>query len=99
MVFPVGKELFFGCVRKGQMAEVMKECRKPNDLSPGHKRFRIRKDLNRTVSVPFMSDDVEDAASELHDAERMLEPPMCRSWIDEVRQRKLVNVPKPLERP
>jgi hypothetical protein len=99
MVFPVGKELLFGCVRKGQVSEVVEECREPNYLSPCHQGFGIGEDVDGAISIAFVSDDVEDAAGEFHDSERVLESPMCRSWVDEVCQRKLVNVAKPLKRP
>jgi hypothetical protein len=99
MVFAVWQQLFLGCVRKRQMAEIMKESREPNDLSPCDKRLGIRKDVDRAISIPFVSDDVEDAAGEFHDSEGVLEAAMRRAWVDEVCQRKLVNVAKALEWP
>src|SRR5437016_5325824 len=98
MVFPVRKELLFGCVRKRQVTEVVEERRKANDLSPCRKRFGIGKDIERAIAIAFVSDDVEHAAGEFHDSERVLEPAMRCSWIDQVCQRKLVNVAKPLKR-
>lgn len=50
------------------------------------------------MAIALVGDDVEDAPGQLHDAEGMLEAAMCRSGIDEVGERELVNVPKTLER-
>jgi hypothetical protein len=43
-------------------------------------------------------DDVVDAAGEVHDSERVLEPLVRRAGIDKVREGELVDVAEPLER-
>jgi alkanesulfonate monooxygenase SsuD/methylene tetrahydromethanopterin reductase-like flavin-dependent oxidoreductase (luciferase family) len=97
MVLAVGKELFLGRMREGEMPEIVKQCREPNHLPPCDQRFAVGEEVDIGMATAFVCDDVEDTAGQFHDAEGMFEPAMRRSGIDERRQRELVNVPKALE--
>ena len=50
------------------------------------------------VNVFFGGDDSEHTLRKLHHTERMLEPVVSRTGIDQVRQCQLMNVPKALKR-
>lgn len=100
MVFAIEKELFLGRMGKRQMPEVVKEGGEPNNFSPREECFGVRENVDDIrVSVAFVRDDVEYAAGELHHPERMLEPAVRRTGVNEIRQRELMNVPKALKRP
>jgi len=50
------------------------------------------------VDIFLICYNIEDSASKLHDTERMLKPTMSCTWIEQIGQSELVNMPKPLER-
>ena len=81
------------------MPEVVKQRRETNVLPPRDERFRVGKKVDVRAAVPFVREDVEHAAGELHDAEGVLEPAMRRAGIHEIRQRELMDVSEPLKRP
>lgn len=77
----------------------MKQRRESYDLSPSHECFAVGEEVDLGMAIPFMSDDVEDAAREFHHAERMLEAAVRCSGVDEGCQRELVDVTKTLKGP
>ena len=41
---------------------------------------------------------IVDSAGKLHDSERMLKPAMSGTWLEQIGQSKLMDMPEPLER-
>jgi len=82
------------------MPEVVKERGEPNNFSPREECFGVGKNVDDVgMSVTFVRDDIEYAPGELHDSERVLEPAVCRARPNDLCQRELMTVPKPLQRP
>lgn len=80
------------------MPEVVEQGGEANHLPPGRQRFTVWKEVHDVrVAIALVGDDVEDSAGQLHHTQRVLEPPMGRARVDEIRQRELVNVPEPLK--
>src|SRR5437016_5551163 len=52
---------------------------------------------NRVVYVILIGYYIVNSSGKLHYPKRMLEPPMCCSWIHKIGQRKLVNISESLE--
>lgn len=51
------------------------------------------------IQIPVGSDDVKYSLSKFHHTERMLEPSMRCTWIDQMGQGKLMDMPQTLKRP
>ena len=53
--------------------------------------------MDRLVNVVLGSDDIEDPASQFHNTQAMFEAFVCRSGVDHVGHRQLVDVPESLD--
>ncbi len=51
------------------------------------------------MKIVIVGNNVKDFSRKLHDAKRVLKPPMCRSGINEIGHRQLMNMPKSLKWP
>ena len=83
------------------MAHVMKESRHSQNPTPVRQAVRLAK-FPQLVSnmlryVVAVRHDVEYASCELHDAERVLEPLVCCSRVNETSQGELMDMAQPLE--
>src|ERR1041385_299344 len=80
------------------MSEVVEQSCEPNNLAPRRQGFAVREEIDRRMPIPFVGDDVENSTRQLHDPEGVLESTMSRAWVNEIRQRELVDVAKTLKR-
>src|SRR5712691_1300782 len=100
VVPPTRQKLLFGGMREWQMPDIVAQCRHPKNTSPISslilivQRFEPSSDLIGRV----VRDDVEYSACKFHDAKRMLEAFMRRTWVNEIGQCQLVNVAQSLKR-
>lgn len=63
-------------------------------------RICRREDVLETARRPpilGVREDVEDSAGEIQDTETVLEALVCGRWINQPRQRQLVNMTEPLK--
>jgi hypothetical protein len=50
------------------------------------------------IDIPGVRDNVVDSARNLHYTQTMLEPSVRSTWVHQVCQSELMNIPQPLER-
>ena len=83
------------------MAHVMEESRHSQNPTPVRQAVRLAKFLQPVPNMPrhvvAVRHDVEYASCELHNAERVLEPLVCRSRVNEIGQGELMDMTQPLE--
>src|SRR4051794_26231312 len=84
-------------MRERDVAEIVTKGTHSDDGAPVVELLLGWKNLLDVGMTGLAGDYVEDTAGKIHDAETVLETPMCRAGIDEKCQRGLVNVTRALE--
>ena len=82
------------------MPDIVAQSGHPKSTPPISSLVRIiqRFEASSNLITRVVGDDVEHSTGKLHDAQRVLETFMGRTWVNEIGQCQLVNVAQSLKR-
>ena len=88
---------FLPHMRKGRMPHIMEKSGQTHELPRPAQMFLVEPHLAYQVFLVLFLDGVEQPLSDVHDAQRMLEPGVDRTGIDVLREGELSNTPQTLK--